>query len=76
VGLRRAGLGSIRGVVLRREKGGRSSLRFDTQYILTLIDSDMPRDADGNKISFANDEIILRLHDEGNEGRLFKMAEF
>jgi uncharacterized protein YydD (DUF2326 family) len=47
-----------------------------TQYILTLIDSDMPRDADGNKIMFGEDEVILRLHDEGNEGRLFKMAEF
>jgi uncharacterized protein YydD (DUF2326 family) len=47
-----------------------------TQYILTLIDSDMPRDAEGRKIAFAEDEIVLRLHDEGNEGRLFKMAEF
>jgi uncharacterized protein YydD (DUF2326 family) len=47
-----------------------------TQYILTLIDSDMPRDSEGNKISFGDDEIVLRLHDEGNAGRLFKMAEF
>jgi uncharacterized protein YydD (DUF2326 family) len=47
-----------------------------TQYILTLIDADMPRDADGNKIAFGEDEVILRLHDEGNEGRLFKMPEF
>ena len=46
------------------------------QYILTLIDSDMPRDPDGDKINFSEDEIVLRLHDEGNEGRLFKMAEF
>jgi uncharacterized protein YydD (DUF2326 family) len=46
------------------------------QYILTLIDADMPRDPEGNKISFADDEVVLRLHDEGNEGRLFKMAEF
>lgn len=47
-----------------------------TQYILTLIDSDMPRDAAGKKLTFANDEIVLRLHDDGNDGRLFKMAEF
>jgi uncharacterized protein YydD (DUF2326 family) len=47
-----------------------------TQYILTLIDSDMPRDPDGNKVEFGDDEIVLRLHDDGNEGRLFKMAEF
>jgi uncharacterized protein YydD (DUF2326 family) len=46
------------------------------QYILTLIDADMPRNSDGNKMSFAEDEIILRLHDEGSGGRLFKMAEF
>ena len=47
-----------------------------TQYILTLIDSDVPRDPDGNKISFGEDEIVLHLHDEGNAGRLFKMSEF
>jgi uncharacterized protein YydD (DUF2326 family) len=47
-----------------------------TQYTLTLIDSDMPRDADGRRVEFKNDEIILRLHDDGNDGRLFKMAEF
>jgi len=47
-----------------------------TQYILTLIDSDMPRDADGKKVEFGADEIVLRLHDDGNDGRLFKMAEF
>jgi uncharacterized protein YydD (DUF2326 family) len=47
-----------------------------TQYILTLIDSDVPRDAEGKKISFAEDEVVLRLHDDGNDGRLFRMAEF
>ncbi len=47
-----------------------------TQYILTLIESDMPRDSEGNKIAFDEDEIVLHLHDEGNEGRLFKMPEF
>jgi uncharacterized protein YydD (DUF2326 family) len=44
------------------------------QYI--LIDSDIPRDARGQRIEFAEDEIVLRLHDEGAEGRLFKMQEF
>jgi len=47
-----------------------------TQYILTLIDSDMPRDAEGRKLEFNDDEIVLRLHDDGNDGRLFKMSEF
>jgi uncharacterized protein YydD (DUF2326 family) len=40
------------------------------QQILTVIDSDMPIN------SFADHEIILRLNDEGNMGRLFKMAEW
>jgi uncharacterized protein YydD (DUF2326 family) len=47
-----------------------------TQYILTLIDSDMPRDDKGNRIEFPEDEIVMRLSDEGQAGRLFKMAEF
>jgi uncharacterized protein YydD (DUF2326 family) len=47
-----------------------------TQYILTLIDSDIPRDEKGKRIEFPPEEIILRLSDEGQNGRLFKMAEF
>ena len=47
-----------------------------TQYILTLIDADIPRSASGKRKPFPANEVILRLHDEGNNGRLFKMAEF
>lgn len=47
-----------------------------TQYLLTLIDSDMPRDADQKRVEFGSDEIVVRLSDDGNDGRLFKMAEF
>ncbi|MER9731315.1 DUF2326 domain-containing protein [Mesorhizobium sp. M0217] len=47
-----------------------------TQYILTLIEADMPRDAKGKRIAFGEDEVILRLHDEGDDGRLFRMTEF
>lgn len=47
-----------------------------TQYIMTLIESDLPRNAKGKAIQFNDDEIVLRLHDEGHTGRLFKMAEF
>ncbi len=47
-----------------------------TQYILTLIDSDMPRDADQKRIEFGKDEVIVHLSDDGNDGRLFKMNEF
>ncbi len=47
-----------------------------TQYIMTLIDADMPRNAAGKRRPFPEDEIVLRLHDEGDDGRLFKMPEF
>jgi uncharacterized protein YydD (DUF2326 family) len=47
-----------------------------TQYIFTMIDADVPRDASGRRIKFGDDEIVLRLSDEGPSGRLFKMGEF
>ena len=47
-----------------------------TQYILSLIESDLPRDSEGNKVKFSDQEIVVHLHDDGNEGRLFKMAQF
>lgn len=42
-----------------------------TQYILTLIDSDLP---DG--IEFTEEEVALRLHDDGDDGLLFKMPSW
>ena len=47
-----------------------------TQYILTMIDSDTPRDSEDVRVEFPPEEIILRLHDDGQSGRLFKMSEF
>ena len=44
------------------------------QYILTLIDTDMPRDGMDRVVAFAEEEIILRLHDRDDTGRLFEMA--
>lgn len=46
----------------------------DLQYILTVIDSDIPRDEFNKRIVFTDEEIILRLHDRDDSGRLFKMA--
>ena len=43
------------------------------QLVVTLIDSDLPVDTDGAEPVFEENEIILRLHDEGAEGRLFRM---
>lgn len=42
------------------------------QPVITLIDSDLPMRADEASV-FSTDEIVVRLHDEGNQGRLFKM---
>lgn len=42
-----------------------------TQYILTLIDSDLPEG-----VLFTDDEIALTLHDNGDDGLLFKMPSW
>lgn len=43
------------------------------QSIITLIDSDLPSRTPEDSPVFADSEIILTLHDEGTEGRLFRM---
>ena len=47
-----------------------------TQYIMTMIDSDVPRNSRDERVEFPPSEMVLRLHDDGQDGRLFKMAEF
>ena len=43
------------------------------QPIITLIDSDLPaRRADEEPV-FSSDEVVVTLHDEGQQGRLFKV---
>ena len=42
------------------------------QPVITLIDSDMPP-ADKEGRVFNRNEIVLTLHDEGDDGRLFRM---
>ncbi|HCH1209053.1 TPA: DUF2326 domain-containing protein, partial [Vibrio parahaemolyticus] len=44
---------------------------YGIQYILTVIDSDMPSGVD-----FSDEEIVLNLHDNGQSGRLFKMPSW
>lgn len=46
------------------------------QYILTLIESDLPRDDSDKQVVFDESEIVLRLSDDGDGGRLFRMASF
>lgn len=43
------------------------------QPIITLIASDMPPAAENEETVFSPDEIVLTLHDEGPDGRLFRM---
>lgn len=43
------------------------------QPIITLIDSDMPPAGENDEPVFSADQIVLTLHDEGPEGRLFRM---
>ena len=46
------------------------------QHILTVIDSDLPRDDTDQKLLFDGDDIIRQLHDDGDSGRLFRMPAF
>ena len=43
------------------------------QQVITLIDTDMPQQT-GSAPVFADEEVVLLLHDEGPGGRLFKIA--
>jgi len=43
------------------------------QPIITLIDSDLPTRAGAGEDVFAESDVVVRLHDEGDLGRLFKM---
>lgn len=43
------------------------------QPIITLIDSDLPARTQDEEPVFGNGEIVLSLHDENDQGRLFKM---
>ncbi|MDR5610602.1 MULTISPECIES: DUF2326 domain-containing protein [unclassified Arsenophonus] len=43
------------------------------QSIITLIDSDLPNRTKNDPPIFDNDEIVLLLHDENQDGRLFKI---
>ncbi|MCP3999250.1 MAG: DUF2326 domain-containing protein [bacterium] len=46
---------------------------FGIQPVITLIDSDLPAQGERGGGVFDADEIVLTLHDENEQGRLFKM---
>lgn len=43
------------------------------QPVITLIDSDLPKRVDADQRVFGDSEIVLTLHDENEQGRLFRM---
>ena len=43
------------------------------QPVITLIDSDLPSRGEEDSPVFDEGEVVLRLHDENDRGRLFKM---
>ncbi len=51
----------------------RSNANLGIQHIITLIDSDLPARPNEAEPVFDESEIVLRLHDEDDSGRLFKM---
>ena len=51
----------------------RTYANLGIQHIITLIDSDLPVRPNGSEPIFDESEIVLRLHDEDDSGRLFKM---
>lgn len=43
------------------------------QQIITIIQSDIPNNYEEVSEWITNSEIIVRLHDDGEKGRLFKI---
>lgn len=52
----------------------RQYANYGIQEIVTLIDSDLPQRTGNNDPVFSDTEIVLHLHDENEQGRLFKCS--
>ena len=46
----------------------------ELQYILTIIDSDLPKDKNDEVVDFPDEEVCLKLHDRDDSGKLFKKS--
>lgn len=73
--------GIFEGLDNRKKVNLLASIRYicekdSIQYILTIIDSDLPRDQSDNKQLFSEEEIVRTLDDSGDSGRLFRMQKF
>jgi uncharacterized protein YydD (DUF2326 family) len=49
----------------------RASAELGIQSIVTVMDFDLPSKDDGSGHDLSEDDVILRLHDDGDKGRLF-----
>lgn len=54
----------------------RTCSKYNIQHIITVIDSDWPLGQDGNRYKFNDSEIVKKLHDTDQTGRLFQFDEF
>lgn len=50
--------------------------KHDIQYIFSTLDEDLPTDSDADTVNPTSEELVLTLHDGGDDGRLFKMERF
>jgi hypothetical protein len=46
---------------------------FGLQPVISLLDSDLPAPLGRSESTLAPEDVVLTLHDEGEEGRLFRM---
>jgi uncharacterized protein YydD (DUF2326 family) len=46
------------------------------QEIITVLDTHLPIKENGEKLNFKENELIRVLHDQGDEGKLFKMPSW
>lgn len=49
-------------------------IKYDIQYILSVIKDDLPRNDNEDYINFSDEEIVMKLHDRTEEGKLFKTS--
>ncbi|MEU1249389.1 DUF2326 domain-containing protein [Micromonospora arida] len=49
---------------------------FGVQPIMSLLDSDLPEPVGSGLETLMPEDIVVTLHDEGQEGRLFRMAKW
>ncbi|WP_280431694.1 DUF2326 domain-containing protein [Nocardia brasiliensis] len=54
----------------------RQYAEYGIQPIFSALDSDLPEPADSSSSAISSEEIILILHDEGEDGRLFRRSSW